>query len=40
MYWMRNMYKNPNKDRFIIACPKSLIKRRDGTITSVIRLFF
>ena len=40
MYWMPKMHKNPIKDRFIIASPKSSIKPLARTITSIFGLFF
>ena len=40
IYWMLQMHKNPIKDRFMIAYPKSSLKHLARTVTSIFRLFF
>ena len=40
MYWMTKIHKNPIKARFIIASPKSAMKRLARTMTSIFRLLF
>ena len=37
---MLQMHKNPIKDRFMIAYPKSSLKPLARTVTSIFRLFF